>query len=178
MADENTVNSSVTITFATSTAGAGGSIYVELDEEKHIEVYGSSKSSFLFGEVAYFSILTDPIDMGYEIIVSDGVLADQGNGLYSTPADEPLIATFADAKTASFPKPVDLVTSYSWLGNALGNISYDRRGMTISEQGVGVLEYFIRSAFARKSISLANPGGGVTSYPVLVLIKEVVDDAG
>lgn len=170
----NTVNSSITVTFATAAdIEAGHMLYVELDGDKNAEEYGSEKSQFLYGEVAYFRVFKSPSDLKYDIVISDGSLTDHGKGTYVTKEDSPEMATFINTNTARSRLPVKTLTSQEWLGNSLGNVNVsDDVNLIAGKSGVGVLSYSITADFDRKGISV--PNKNVPEYPVIIFVHEVL----
>lgn len=104
--------SSLTITFSKTGAGIEN-IVIEPDEEKN-----DGKSSFLYGEKAYFKVFADP-DLELILKSTDGTLTDEGQGQEQVEEE----ITFLERAEQNTRKPCLSLTSYDWLGNSLASIT-------------------------------------------------------
>lgn len=157
---------SLTITFVTATGSAEESIKVDLNEQKHIEVYGEAKSQFFFGETAWFRIFTEPADLEYTVTVSDGTYAQGGPG---TATFEDEIVTFPNTSEASVGYPVADIVSTEWLGRSLGALAPFGEKLKASQAGVAVAMVTYTASYRGGSISLTTREG-YDEYQVLVYI--------
>ena len=141
-------------------------IGVELDEVRHLEVYGSLRTQFQYGEKCYFRLYPYPIEMVLTITVSDGIISDEGSGIEIV-TDE--IITFSGSASAQTNKPIKELTAYSWLGPPQGEPTFIGKILTIPDPVAGVMKISYTTDFVRKAISIGVKR--VLEYSVVVLIS-------
>lgn len=147
---------SITVTFVTE---ADPALVVELDDEMN-----NDKTQFCYGEKAYFRIYKYPSTLELTITQSDGTIASEGSGT----SDEEETITFVDTDSSSASKPIESISSYSWLGNSLGAVSGIGTTVKSSNEGVGVLKLEYTSDFVRYSITIGLQEE--EEYPIVVFI--------
>ncbi len=161
-----------TISFVTSSKGS--KILITADADRNTDEYGKTKSSFAYGETAYFRVYAEHPDK-VAVFTSDGVLTAMG--IFSEDVTDET-AVFLENATSDTDKPVAGVSSYEWLGNSLGEII---RKSTYSVQcatepmpsqglfGMAIVSY--RTSYALFGITL--PVKSRDSYPVLIYAEAV-----
>lgn len=156
------VTKSVTIQFVAVTVAA--ELILQLDSVKNDE-----KTSFNYGEKAYFQAFSHPTTMGLSLTPTDGVISNEGSGS----SDEEETITFVDSDEGSVSKPVQSITSYSWLGTSLGSVSSDgTTKIKTSRKGTGVLKIVYKSDFRRYGLMLGTRDE--ESYQVVVVVVGTV----
>lgn len=108
-----------TISFVTQETDS--SIKIALDNERNLDSQGGVKSSFLFGDTAYFRVYSDTPD-GVFAVSTDGTVTSMG-AFTEDVTDE--IVTFITKNTTEPDKPVSSISSYTWLGKSLGAVTLD-----------------------------------------------------
>lgn len=156
-------NTQTTITFSSETSGVGGageSIQVRMDETAN-----GGKTSFLYGDKAFFQLYTYPENMTLTITPSDGSVSDEGSGV----GELEEIITFANTDEASVAYPLASIVSTEWLGRSLGAITKGESAqIKAAQKGVGVLRIKYKANFIRKALTLGFKDEA--SYPVIVHI--------
>ena len=152
------VTKSVTIEFVAVTVAA--ELILQLDS-----VMNDEKTSFEYGEKAYFQAFSYPVSMVLALTPTDGVISNEGSG---TSDEEDEIVTFVDSDEESVSKPVLSITSYNWLGTSLGSVASDGTKIITSVKGTGVLKITYTSNFRRYGLVL--PTKDEESYPVIVVV--------
>ncbi len=158
---------SITVTFVTEDAdGPDGRdlLSCDLDEDKHVEVYGEAKSRFLVGETAYIRVFRYPPDKILRYETSDGTLGVAGSGV----AELTDRLTFANAKEASLGKPADSIQNVYWYGRSGGGLDLDIDKITLASEVVAVADVTYRASFQRFALTLRSIPSDVDEYPVLV----------
>lgn len=156
-----------TISFVTSTGGA--KIIIAADSERNTDSAGREKTSFTYGETAYFRIYAENPDR-LAVFATDGSLTSHGIFTEEV-ADENV--SFIEESAAPSGKPVLTLNSFAWLGRELGAIT--RRSpysVTCSETpkpsegkiGTALISY--RTAYALFGLKLTAKNRD--TYPVLV----------
>jgi hypothetical protein len=154
-------------------------ISLELDEDKHLELYGdSNKSDFYPGERCYFRVLfSGDYNATYGSTLGT-VSHGTGTGL-KTITDT---ITFQGESTASLSYLPASVVSYSWLGHVMveqtgGTFTlvdtiaplFNDKDITISKNVIGLLICVYAAEYKRCSLLVsANDMGAYTSLPVVV----------
>ena len=162
----------LTVTFVTRTEGvdpADASISVELDSDRIEEIYGESKSQFLFGEAVPFKVYPNPFSMTIETYQSDGVIT--ANGEATEEITEVLV--FAMEKEASLAKqPVGSFTSIEWLKEDLGGISIENGKAVIAKSDkIGIAKVTYNTKYKKFTLSgVEDAGFPVAEYPVVIVI--------
>ena len=151
------VTKSVTIQFVTVSLDE---LIIELDS-----VMNDEETQFKYGEKAYFRAFSYPIDLSLTLTPTDGVISNEGNG-DSDEEDE--IITFINTNEGSTSKPVQSITSYSWLGNSLGSVSAMGSTITASKEGTGVLKITYKSNFRRFGLVLLTRDED--TYTVIIVV--------
>lgn len=156
---------SIVVTFGTDTIEDGQILVVELDEEKHLEVYGSARTSFLYGEKAYFRIYKYPSDMEITIKTSvdssdPGAVRSEGGGTTGesglAASNDTLQFTATNGTNyAGTTKPIKAIVDSEWIGDSLGAISFEGATVFASKNGLGVLDLDYKSSFTRHSLSIS-----------------------
>ncbi len=108
-----------TISFVTQETDSNIKIY--LDEDRNLDSQGNAKSSFLFGDTAYFRVYSDKPD-GIFAVSTDGTVASMGT--YTEDVSEEIV-TFITKNSAEPDKPVSSISAYTWLGKSLGALTRD-----------------------------------------------------
>lgn len=151
---------SISITFVTEKVAAGEALVVELDTEKN-----DDKTQFLYGEKAYFKIYTFPEDMVLVVTPSDGDITLEGSG----ESEEEEVVLFTNVSESSCSKPVSSITDSKWLGTSLGSVSAVGQKITVSSEGVAVLNLEYKAKFRRYALSLSEKEED--EYVVIVYIQ-------
>jgi len=161
-----------TISFVTSSKGS--KILITADEDRNTDEYGKTKSTFAYGETAYFRVYSEHPEKA-AVYASDGVLTAMG--IFTEDVTDET-SVFLDSASADTDKPVAAVNSFEWLGSSLGSIT---RKSTYSVQcavepkpsqglfGTALVSY--RTSYALFGITL--PVRNKESYPVLVYAEAV-----
>ncbi|MCD8552335.1 hypothetical protein [Seleniivibrio sp.] len=161
-----------TISFVTSSKGS--KILITQDADRNIDEYGKTKTSFAYGETAYFRVYAEHPDK-LAVFASDGTLTPMG---ICTEDVEDETVVFLDSSSADTDKPVTSVSSYEWMGGSLGAVT--RKG-TYSVQcevepkpsqglfSAALIGY--RTAYALYGITLTTKDRD--SYPVIVYAEVV-----
>lgn len=156
--------SSVLITFTTQ-GDSGKNWIVELDEKLN-----GGKSTFAFGEKAYFKVFSEknatPI-----VVSSDGTVTAEGDGV----EDVEETVEFIDSQEAFLSKPCVNIKSTMWFGNSLGNITLEspfsikaEKEPQISGNGVAIAKITYTTTFRRFAISI--PSSQFDEHPVLIVV--------
>lgn len=110
-----------TISFVTG--GGADDIRIIPDEDRNTDSLGNKKSSFLYGDTAYFRIYSQNPE-AVTVASTDGTLTPHGT--FSEDIEDETVS-FITEKTAETEKPVISLTSYTWLGKSLGSV--EREGL-------------------------------------------------
>lgn len=156
---------SIVVTFGTEVAEEGQTLVVELDAEKHVEIYGEEKSSFLYGEKAYFRVYKYPDDMPTTIKTSvsqsdPGAIRAEGSGItgengLEASNDTMQFTSTSGVNSSTTTKPIQAVVDSEWIGDSLGAISFEGVTVMASQAGLGVLDLNYKAAFTRYSLSIS-----------------------
>ncbi|WP_303851665.1 hypothetical protein [Seleniivibrio woodruffii] len=161
-----------TISFVTSSKGS--KILISPDTDRNTDEYGKTKSTFAYGETAYFRVYAEHPDRT-AVFASDGILTSMG--IFTEEITDET-AVFLESAAADTDKPVATVSGFEWLGNSLGEIT---RKSTYSVQcaaepkpsqgqfGTALISY--RTSYALFGITL--PLRNRESYPVLVYAEAI-----
>ena len=107
------------ISFVTQEEAAN--IRIISDDERNLDSLGSVKTSFIFGDTAYFRVYSDDPDRVFAV-TTDGTLTSLGT--FSEDVSDEIISFVTDT-SATPDKPVTSISSYEWLGTSLGGIQKD-----------------------------------------------------
>jgi len=151
--------SSVTVSFVTDTEdGESGDILTcDLDNEKHIQVYGEEdgdgKSQFMPGETAYIRVFVWPPARSVYHEASDGNLGGAGTGTATIKER----IQFQRSKEASLSKPTSGIDSVRWLGSSgVGMTVKDGNKVELAMKTISVAEVEYRSAYKRFALTLTS----------------------
>lgn len=150
---------SITINFQSEVTEEDQALVIELDSEMNDE-----KTSFVYGEKAYFKIYKYPSDLVVTIEQSDGTITEEGSGT----VDEEEFVSFVDTESSSVSKPVKEIADSEWFGNDLGAVSATGLTVEASQSGVGVLQLNYTSDFTRHAITIGEKSEEL--YPIIVFI--------
>lgn len=106
-----------TVSFVTSADASD--ITIQADTDRNTDSLGNRKTAFLYGDTAYFRVYAENPD-NVSVCATDGIITSHGV-FYEDVADEAV--TFIDAATASPEKPIYSLSSYSWAGKSLGDVT-------------------------------------------------------
>lgn len=154
-----------TITF--STTGTTESITIETDNERN-----SGKSSFSYGETAYFRVYSaNPESLS--VVSTAGTI--EYAGVYVSDRDAENIQ-FVDSAEYEYQYPIEAVTAYIWYGQSLGQIAKTGTAKIASEitpdaaNGIiGLASVTVSAKYALYSITLATQPE--SEFPVLVDVR-------
>lgn len=170
-------DSSLTISFTTTTGSTDQFIDLELDDDLN-----GDKTSFLFGEVVYFRVFTNCTTLDF--FPSEGTVSDNGSGI----ADISEMISFTQPpssaggvisdNTSSLSYPVSSSFSATAIGSSVGcgSISVDPvdpKQANASQAGPGVYTATYKSNYLSKKITGPNMPTGWSSdesYPVVVVV--------
>ena len=173
-------NTSLTISFTIEGMEQQYQLSAEVNADDN-----NGKTSFLFGDTAYYRVYKSSNIASMIVITSDGSEALANSNITATLSDE--IVTFSGSSESSTSKPMITLISATALGSsALGTISANgEAGVKCSKVSsgpldpiVGVYRVTYRTQYALRRLSgVAQPSGfglgDFTSYPVLVYIVGV-----
>jgi hypothetical protein len=170
---------SIVVTFGTTTLEEGQILVVELDAEKHIEIYGEEKSTFLYGEKAYFRVYKYPADMPIVIKTSvsstdPGAIRSEGSGVtgeggLAASNDTLQFTTTSGVNSVSATKPIKSVVDYEWIGDNLGAIATEGTTVTASKSALGVLDLNYKAAFSLYYLSISTKSQDEFTVIVMVI---------
>lgn len=161
-----------TISFISAKTGA--KLLVKQDAERNTDAYGKTKTSFAYGETAYFRVYAEHPDR-ISVFTSDGTLTPIGIFTEDV-TDETCV--FLDSLFCDTQKPVTSVSGYEWMGSSLGAVTRKSAFSVQCEtepkpsQGVfGAALVSYRSAYALFGIALSHKDKD--TYPVVVYAEAV-----
>lgn len=108
-----------TISFVTKADSTD--IIIISDEDRNIDSLGNKKTSFTYGETAYFRIYADDPDSIY-VTSTDGTVT--AHGIFTEDVTDETVS-FLTENTSETEKPIIGLTSYTWLGKELGSVERD-----------------------------------------------------
>jgi hypothetical protein len=156
-----------TISFVSAKAGA--KLLLKQDEERNTDAYGKTKTSFAYGETAFFRVYAEYPDR-ISVFTSDGILTPMGIFTEDV-ADETCI--FLDGTSCDTQKPVATLTGFEWMGSSLGTVTrknaFSIQCATEPNPSQGLLGAALvsyRSAYALFGITLSHKEKD--TYPVVV----------
>lgn len=161
----------VTVSFVTPSAGSEKAV-IELDEEMNLDLSGSAKKVFRYGETAYFRVYS-PVPASVRAVSSDGTVTEQGIGTATIKGE---YIPFTDSAEGNTKYPAREIVSSQWLGKSLGemkknsaySVSCGVQPDAAGESGVGLLELSYTADFKRFGITL--PKKNKAEYPVLIYV--------
>jgi len=156
-----------TISFVTSSGGA--KLIISADSERNTDSSGKEKTSFAYGDTAYFRIYAENPDR-LAVFATDGTLTS--HGVFTEEVTDENVF-FIDESSAAVQKPVLALNSFRWLGRELGTITGKNPYLVVcsqtpkpSEGKIGTALITYRTAYALFGLKLASKD--MDRYPVLV----------
>jgi hypothetical protein len=173
--NKTTAKANLTISFATR-CDVSDSINVELDADLN-----EDKSCFLYGDTAYFRVYTNPLDMEYDMYISDPsaslfVYWPPGHSLTVLPTeDKEETLEFVEEETASLEKPTEALDSTLWYGNNLGVLILSgnqevRVSNKVNDMYFGTCKITYKAPYKVYGLILYTKAE--TEWPVIVYIKQ------
>jgi len=161
-------NATIRVVFGTDFS-AGDHLSAELDSRT--DGLNNGLTSFNPGDTAYILVYKTPNVTITEATVSAGSIADAGTAVVELEED----VFFEDSNTASLNKPADTISSVTFYGRNLGNVTLlDPLTIKADDKGVAVAK--VKYVTTAQVAALTSPPtlDGETNFSILVLIKGAV----
>lgn len=159
-----------TITFSIS--GASDSITIEADSTLNVDSAGRAKSSFSYGEKAYFRVYADDLT-NIAVSATAGTIADHGIQQADKDAEN---IQFVDSQEYSYSYPIQSVVSYEWFGQNLGRVEKSGTASIKCETApnatggiIGLASVKVSAQYRLYSITL--PTQAKSEFPVLIDVR-------
>lgn len=111
------MSASTTVTFSTSSSS--DNITVETDGTLNVDSSGNTKSTFSYGESAYFRVYAADLN-SLAVSSTSGTITDHGIQQSTRDAED---IQFVDSQTNDYNFPILGVASFSWYGRDLGAVT-------------------------------------------------------
>lgn len=159
-----------TITFSTS--GASDSITIETDSVLNVDNAGRAKSSFSYGDKAYFRVYSDDLSK-LAVCSTAGTIEDHGIQQADRDAEN---VQFVDSQEYSYSYPIQSVVSHEWFGRDMGRIEKSGTASIKCETApnaaggiIGLASVKVSAQYRLFSITL--PIQTKSEFPVLIDVR-------
>jgi len=161
-----TAISTILIDFGDATATPTGHLSAEVDARE--EGLNAGVTAFEPGDTAWVLVFYSAT-VSYTVQVSAGTLTAGTVGLSISRTET---VTFADTATAVLATPATAITSVTWLGRALGDLSLgaDAQTLTADAAGVAIAEVVYTATADAWSLTSPLTLGGTDDFDILISI--------
>lgn len=163
------VTATITVGFGDDTEAAGVSGHLSAEIDDRPDGLNGGDTSFSPGDTAYFLVFKSS-NVTYDApIPSAGSVVTAGTGLTVSREED---VDFPDTDTGTLGIPATAITSVTWLGRSLGDVTLQADKTTIKTSAKGVAVARVVYTCAADGFGLVSPTtlAGLTDFSILVFI--------